>query len=208
MGVARDDLDVLIDAVLEGAVVDPARVHLAKAEFRPLRDEAQCVVRVFFVDLLLVLQADVRGSAVDDHGCLPEGLVVLTGRLDPDFAKAAPRRLIARQARAAPHQVDDLGAVGQQGGSFVEGDLVESEQILFIGKQSDQGLADRSGADNVYDLLQGHEDLRSDAAGCIATAVETYHPRPVGSMKENPPTVPRNTLSAAGGFLDRLGAIP
>ena len=138
--VAGHDLDVLVDALLQGAIVDAAGVHLAEPEFRALGDEAQCAVRVLLVDLPLVLEPDVRRSAVDDHGRLAQRLVMLVGRLDTDVAEPAPRRIIARQASTTLDQVDHLGSIGEEGRALVEGDLVEAEQVFPVGEQADEGL--------------------------------------------------------------------
>jgi hypothetical protein len=113
MGVARDDLNELIDFALEGPVRDPVSIHLAESELRALSDESQGVRGVLLVQVLLVLKTDIGWCAVDHHGGLAQRLVVLVGRLDADLSKSPPCRAVADEIRAPLDQMDDLGTIRQ-----------------------------------------------------------------------------------------------
>jgi hypothetical protein len=146
--VARHDVEVAVVGVAEGLVVDPAGVHLAEAELRPLGHEPDRPGGRLVV-LGLHLVAD--GRAVDHHRCAFDGLTGLVLRDVPELLEVIAPFGVDGQHGSTPLEVPDLAPLGQQWRPLVEGDLVDPEVVAVIGQQPDERLTDRPGTDDVDD---------------------------------------------------------
>ena len=114
------------------------------------------------------------------------GLEASVARLDADVAEPAPRRVVARQARAALDQVDHLGSIREQGRALVEGDLIEAEQVFPVGEKADEGLPDGPRADDVDDSFRSHRGLRMRRAGDPASTAKHTIPQRGGQCETFP----------------------
>src|SRR5262245_19885558 len=151
--VAAHNLNELILGAFQCFVVDPARIHLAEAEFTSLGDESAPVIGVALVVFFFVLVSDRR--AVDDNAGIFESLFSLIMRFHPKVFEALPAFLIDGKPRSFLAQNQDLGAIGEKRCSLMKGNLIDAELFLKGREDTNQGLADGSGSYDMNDF--GHK---------------------------------------------------
>ena len=144
-------------------VVDAARVRLAEAELRSLRQEAFRPLHALVVLALFSLPAGVQSTTTVARSIASSAV----------YETRCPRRgelvaglLVGGELRAVIDEVVDLGPVVGVRRPLVERDLVDAPRVLELGEQPDQRLADRAGADHMNDVFLRQDVLLRRRADC------------------------------------------
>ncbi len=154
--VARDDLQELVHAAFQRAVVDTASIGFPETEFAPLGDESESIGHEPLVVVGLVLGPHAARSAIDHDSRALDGFDGLVAGFHTEVLEALDRGFVHAELGSAMQQGQHLGSVCEQRRAFVEGDLLDAELSTQPGKQSDQGLADGTRADHVHDRICAH----------------------------------------------------
>lgn len=149
MGVAGNDLEESVVVRDEGFVVDTPCVHLPESEFGALRHETN---RAFGIVVKLVFHLVADGRAVNDDRSPFDGLFGLVLRGVAQLLEGRTTVVVDGEDGATTDQVGNLCLLGDERGPLVEGDFVDTEVPLVVGKQADERFTDGPGAHHVNDF--------------------------------------------------------
>lgn len=153
VGVAGHHVDEAVLLADEGLVVDAPCIHLAEPELRALGQESERPRRTVVV-LLLVGVSSRR--AVDHHAGSFDGLLGGVDRRVAHGLERVPAIVVDAEDGASLNEIPNLGALVDEGGPLVEGDLIDPEGRGVVGQEPDERLPDGPGPDDVDDLAQCH----------------------------------------------------
>ena len=158
VGVARHDLQKALIGAAD-LVVDAASVRPSEAEFRALRQETARTFRALVI-LRFVFISGRR--AVDDHRRAIDRFIGGVRDAMTELREIRARVFVCREPRAVIDQLIHFRAVVRRRRPLVKSDFVDAPPVLELIEQTDQRLADRSGADDMHDvLLRRHLALKS-----------------------------------------------
>jgi hypothetical protein len=155
VGIATDHLHEAILTRYKRLIVDAAGVHLAKAGLTALSDKAlrprQMLVPIAFVGE----SQSIRGT-IDYYRSLGQRLLGRVSRLQAQLFEVGAFFCINGQSSPTAHQVGNFSSVSQSGTVLVKRNLVDFQRSLGMQEQSQQRLANGSGAYHMNRAFRHH----------------------------------------------------